>query len=435
MPADQVVKADAGLLEKLRSFFGDLRVLTLVGLVGGILVILRRLKKKKAPAVSVEKVEAPVVSAGRLPAGFKRFTAEDVARHDTDSDCWFIHNGAVYDVTKYLQEHPGGSQVIVEVAGQDATAEFDDVGHSDSAIDELFELCIGVIGNSPLPAAVLKNAPPVVDDTPELDSLVTLNPKVPVDLKLTEKITLSHNVRKFRFALPTPEHRLGLPVGKHFMVEYTGEGGKVKRAYTPVTGDEVKGYVDLVVKIYFANEHPKFPQGGAMSQYMEAMNIGDSLTFTGPIGRWEYHGKSNWSWKGTDQRKTKKFNMIAGGTGVTPMLQVVTNMLRDPDDESQVALLFANQSPDDIILKDEIDALEKEHPTRFKRWYTVDRVPDGEEWGFSKGFIDEAMCRERLYPAGDDTVNLLCGPPPMLKFACQPNLAKCDHQQSSIFSF
>jgi len=431
MPADQVVKADAGLLEKLRGVF-DLRVLTLVGIVGGILIFLRRLKKK-APAVTAPKTT--VVSAGPLPAGFKRFTLEEVAQHNKDDDAWFIHEGAVYDATKYLGEHPGGAQVIVEVAGRDATADFNDVGHSDAAMEELWPMCIGVVGNAELPAAVLKNAPPV-EAEPVADSLVTLNPKVPVDLKLTEKITLSHNVRKFRFALPTPEHRLGLPVGKHFTVEYTGEdGSKVKRAYTPVTGDEVQGYVDLVIKVYFANEHPKFPQGGKMSQHMEAMKIGDTLKFMGPIGRWEYHGKSNWSWKGAEKRKSKKFNMIAGGTGITPMLQVVTNMLRDPDDESQVALLFANQSPDDIILRDEIDALQKEHPTRFKRWYTVDRVPDGEEWSFSKGFIDETMCREHLYSAGDDTVNLLCGPPPMLKFACQPNLAKCDHKESSIFSF
>lgn len=54
---------------------------------------------------------------------------------------------------------------------------------------------------------------------------------------------------------------------------------------------------------------------------------------------------------------------------------------------------------------------------------------------YSQGFVDEAMVREHLPPAGDDTLVLLCGPPPMIKFACIPNLEKVGHLKNAIVCF
>lgn len=49
----------------------------------------------------------------------------------------------VYDVTKYLEDHPGGSAVLLEVAGQDATQAFEEVGHSDEAREQLEPFIVG----------------------------------------------------------------------------------------------------------------------------------------------------------------------------------------------------------------------------------------------------------------------------------------------------
>ena len=50
------------------------------------------------------------------------------------------------------------------------------------------------------------------------------------------------------------------------MFLYAKVGGEtVMRAYTPTSSDDDLGHFDLVVKIYWANEHPKFPAGGKMS--------------------------------------------------------------------------------------------------------------------------------------------------------------------------
>jgi len=52
-------------------------------------------------------------------------TAADVAKHNSDDDCWVIIDELVYDVTNFLQVHPGGKKAIMLYAGKDATEEFD----------------------------------------------------------------------------------------------------------------------------------------------------------------------------------------------------------------------------------------------------------------------------------------------------------------------
>jgi ferredoxin-NADP reductase len=69
--------------------------------------------------------------------------------------------------------------------------------------------------------------------------------------------------------------------------------------------------------------------------------------------------------------------MIAGGTGITPMYQLIKHILvHEPNNaDTQMWLLYANQSVDDILLREELDALAAAHPRRLRVWYTVDRAP------------------------------------------------------------
>ncbi|SGZ48492.1 CIC11C00000001079 [Sungouiella intermedia] len=71
------------------------------------------------------------------------YTIEEVQKHNTTDDLWIVYNGRVYDVTSYLDEHPGGEEVIADVAGTDATEAFNDIGHSDDAHEILEGLLIG----------------------------------------------------------------------------------------------------------------------------------------------------------------------------------------------------------------------------------------------------------------------------------------------------
>eukprot|EP00123_Amoebidium_parasiticum_P019347 comp24665_c0_seq1/m.46828 comp24665_c0_seq1/g.46828 ORF comp24665_c0_seq1/g.46828 comp24665_c0_seq1/m.46828 type:complete len:124 (-) comp24665_c0_seq1:311-682(-) len=67
----------------------------------------------------------------------KTVTFAEVAQHKDKKDIWFVINGKAYDVTPFLDEHPGGEEVLLEHAGADATQAFDDVGHSTDAISDL----------------------------------------------------------------------------------------------------------------------------------------------------------------------------------------------------------------------------------------------------------------------------------------------------------
>ena len=59
------------------------------------------------------------------------------------------------------------------------------------------------------------------------------------------------------------------------------------------------------------------------------------------------------------------------------MLQLIRAVFRDNNDRTNLALLFANQSEDDILLREELEDCEKQFPDRFKLWYTVDRPGEG----------------------------------------------------------
>lgn len=76
---------------------------------------------------------------------------EDVAKHNRKGDCWLIVHGKVYDVTAFLDDHPGGDEVILNATGQDATTEFEDVGHSDDARDSMKQYYIGEVDKNSLP--------------------------------------------------------------------------------------------------------------------------------------------------------------------------------------------------------------------------------------------------------------------------------------------
>ncbi|RUO95630.1 cytochrome b5-like heme/steroid binding domain-containing protein, partial [Jimgerdemannia flammicorona] len=60
-------------------------------------------------------------------------TAADVARHNSKKSLYLIVHEKVYDVTKFIDEHPGGEEVLLDEGGKDATEAFEDVGHSDDA--------------------------------------------------------------------------------------------------------------------------------------------------------------------------------------------------------------------------------------------------------------------------------------------------------------
>lgn len=258
------------------------------------------------------------------------------------------------------------------------------------------------------------------------------------NIPLIEKEELTHDTRRFRFALPSDEHVLGLPIGQHINIIAKINDELVIRSYTPVSSDDDKGYIDLVIKVYFKNTHPRFPDGGKMTQYLENLKIGDKIQIRGPSGRLQYQGEGEFVIKKLrkDPPQTLRvdsISMIAGGTGITPMLQLIRHIIKHDEKEIKMALIFANQSEKDILVRKELEEVAQSHPDQFKLWYTLDNVTSG--WKYSNGFINEDMIKDHLLPPSNSSVVLMCGPPPMINYACLPNLEKLSYSKDLCFAY
>jgi len=73
----------------------------------------------------------------------------DVASHSSKKDLYVVIHDKVYNASSFVDEHPGGEEVLLDVGGQDATEAFEDVGHSDEAREILSGMLLGNLKRSP----------------------------------------------------------------------------------------------------------------------------------------------------------------------------------------------------------------------------------------------------------------------------------------------
>ncbi|ORY87512.1 NADH-cytochrome b5 reductase 1 [Leucosporidium creatinivorum] len=209
--------------------------------------------------------------------------------------------------------------------------------------------------------------------------------------KLVDKIVLSPNTAIYRFSIPN-NAILGLPIGQHVSVSATIGGKLIQRSYTPTSSDDDKGFFDLLIKSY--------PTGN-ISKHFAGLKVGDFVDIKGPKGQMKYSNDY-----------ANAIGMIAGGTGITPMLQIIRASLKNPLDTTKLSLIYANVTHEDILLKAELDSLAAKHPERFNVYYVLNNPPDN--WTGGVGFVNTAMIKEHLPAPAVDSKMLLCGPPPMM---------------------
>ncbi|KAJ5476075.1 Cytochrome b5 [Penicillium sp. IBT 31633x] len=470
------------------------------------------------------------------------YTLAEVQKHNKPDDVWIILHNKIYDVTKYLQDHPGGSAILIEVAGTDATEAFEETGHSDEARDELAQYLVGdlpdeehaesievyrptfeqvaqtavIAVQKPGPSrarslaltllklgvtgalggvaftgytngwgqfapifkklsgnasAILSNRPDssgqfwsgfgiatvaqftvtcgltmwlshkldvqedfthhVAHRTSRPDRLIfrkkvsspvkkastkpiaqpPLDPRQFKNFPLTHKKLVSPNVYRFTFELPNANDILGLPTGQHIALRATIDGKSVSRSYTPVSNNTDLGRIELLVKVY--------PQG-LMTKHLEQMQIGDTIEIRGPKGAMQY-----------TTSYANHIGMIAGGTGITPMYQLIRAICDDKADTTKMSLLYANNTEEDILLRDELDTFARENPEKFSVQYVLSQA--GEDWTGYRGFISQDLIQTYLAPADADNKMLLCGPPPMIN-AMKKNLSALGWKDPSAVS-
>lgn len=220
-----------------------------------------------------------------------------------------------------------------------------------------------------------------------------LEPKEFKGLKVSRIDQLSSNVFRYTFRLPESSGAVGLPIGQHVAIKATIDGKSVTRSYTPTSNNLDLGELSLVIKVY--------PDGQLTGKYFANLKIGDEVLFRGPKGAMKYQFGH-----------CKKIGMIAGGTGITPMYQLIRAICEDERDTTEVSLIFANRSEDDILLREELETFARRYPKNLKLWFMLDQPPSN--WQYGSGYVTADVIKERLPAPDADTKIMLCGPPGMI---------------------
>lgn len=143
------------------------------------------------------------------------------------------------------------------------------------------------------------------------------------------------------------------------------------------------------------------------------LKIGDVVELKGPIGHFIWKGQGTALLDGIE-RRVREIAMVCGGSGITPILQVVRGILGDSSDTTtKVSILDVNRFVGDILCRDELDLLAAQHPTRLRIHYSLTGNPTPSDWSYSTGRITDEMLKVHLPEAGEGKIIGICGPPPM----------------------
>ncbi|KAK1236734.1 hypothetical protein PQX77_000090 [Marasmius sp. AFHP31] len=339
----------------------------------------------------------------------KTIELDELRAHSKPEEPWFVVNGEVYNGTPFLKGHPGGAQAILGVAALDATATFMGI-HSDHAKEMMPDYHIGTLSASA--RKTLESGGPTTE--PSKPRPVFLDSHVWSKALLHSKKSVSWDTRLFTFKLDYDEQALGLPTGHHLMICLRDPVTRksITRPYTPISETGKKGYVDVLIKIYNdvpASQGKPAKIGGKMTKALDAIPMGYWVDMMGPIGKFEYLSKGACRIDG-NPRSVKKFIMICGGSGITPIFQVLRAVMQDKEDPTTCTLLDGNRLVEDILLKEDLDRFQRENEDRCEILYTLTQGP--EDWQGSRGRIAGPLLEKHCHKGkAGDTMVLVCGPP------------------------
>ncbi|KAN0129996.1 ferredoxin reductase-like protein [Lactarius tabidus] len=238
---------------------------------------------------------------------------------------------------------------------------------------------------------------PTTKSKPEKSSL---DPERFLDLKLKAIEPYNHNTSRFVFELPDGGAALS-PVTSLVVVRASEgaddvpldkKGNPVVRPYTPISQPEHEGELVLLIKKY---------ESGVISKYVhERLKPGSTLAIKGPIIKFPYK-----------ENEFEHVALIGGGSGITPLYQLLNHALADPTNRTRFTLLYANVSEADILLREELSALERAHPQTLRIVHTLDKPPQG--WAGASGYVSRELVKAHVPPAelGDKVKVFICGPP------------------------
>lgn len=179
-----------------------------------------------------------------------------------------------------------------------------------------------------------------------------------------------------------------------------------------------------------------------MTMALESIPIGHFAEFKGPVGKFAYLGKGRCDIAGK-VRTVKRFYMVCGGSGITPIYQVLRAVLRDGEDETRCVILNGNRTEEDILCREELDDLvrceEENGKGRFRMVHVLSGA--GDSWKGRKGYVGKELFDKEIgrraeksdAQAGEEMV-LFCGPDAMEK-SVKKELDALGWRDEDILSF
>ncbi|XP_071597528.1 cytochrome b5 reductase 4 isoform X6 [Heliangelus exortis] len=409
-------------------------------------------------------------------------TEDELAKHNKKEDCWICIRGFVYNVTPYMEYHPGGEDELMKAAGTDGTDLFDQVHRWVNYESMLKECLVGRMSAKPIAApkgmvpekkaqaASAKDLIPSYDWF-QTDSLITIviytkqkgmnaelviadcqdkrlrgeiimddhSYLVEVDLdhpvqedmaglfyrkcKLVSKTEVTHDTKLFCLMLPKSTH-LHVPKGRHVYLKQIIAGTEIVKPYTPVLP-----FLPLNFKEPSHHEGAciylmiKIYSCGLFTQALDHLQIGDYISVSNPEG----------NFKKTQIQTSEDVFLLAAGTGFTPMVKLLDFALSEVSCLRTLKLIFFNKTEDDILWRNQLEELALKDK-RFEVQFILSQPT--KDWLGKQGKISSSLLSEFVKRSKKDSKVLICicGPTPFTEQGVQ-YLKDLGYSQEEIHAF
>uniref|UniRef100_A0A4W2E6F1 Cytochrome b5 reductase 4 n=1 Tax=Bos indicus x Bos taurus TaxID=30522 RepID=A0A4W2E6F1_BOBOX len=442
-------------------------------------------KEQEAPHNAVEAVPLKqgrslmdwirLTKSGKDLTGLKgrliEVTEEELKKHNKKDDCWICIRGFVYNVSPYMEYHPGGEDELMRAAGSDGTDLFDQV-HRWVNYESMLKECLvgrmamkpalpkdyheekkvlnGMLPQSQVTDTLAKEGPSSPSyDWFQTDSLVTIviytkqkdinldsvivdhrddsfrAETVIKDYSYLVHVALSHEIQEDFSGLfyrkcqlvskedvthDTKLFCLMLPPSTHLEVPV----GQHVYLRLPITGTEiVKPYTPVCDSLFSEFKEPVLPNNIYIYFLIKIYPAGFFTPELDQLQIGDYVSVSNpeGNFIISQLQELEDLFLLAAGTGFTPMVKVLNYALTNIPSLRKVKLMFFNKTEDDIIWRSQLEKLAFKDK-RFEVEFVLSAPTS--EWSGKQGYISPALLSEFLKRRSDTSKVLicLCGPTP-----------------------
>ena len=156
----------------------------------------------------------------------------------------------------------------------------------------------------------------------------------------------------------------------------------------------------------------------------------------GPVGRLTYKGNCivHFTTAGKEPIRVTKLGLLAGGSGITPLFSIMDAIYRARESCIEVKMLYSNKTLEDILLRNELDAINADDSApNISVAHTLTREHGELPAPLLKGHASIEMLRQLGFPEpSDETMYILSGKSPF-NAACKAFLLEAGHSEDRIF--